>query len=271
MYTSPRTRPAIWLWPNLLGLDAPVVALTWQAFLAACFALPLRLEGRIVLGLTVWAIYLTDRLLDVRMPAQEYEAERHRFHRRHKWLLSLLLAVALGADAAAVLFWLRPQVIGSGLLPLSGVLLYLGVLHRQQGPRRLPKEVIVALLFTAGTFLIGFTFATQRTMLLMPAFSFLILCLANLVAIELWEWRELRHSAGKRPHPWTIRLGDGLRPGMMLLSALALIIGGTWYFAVAMSALGIAVLHGAGDRISIPARRVLVDVALLTPLFWIVR
>ncbi len=271
MHTSPQQRPAIWLWPNLLGLDAPVVALTWQAFLAACFALPLRLEGRIVLGLTVWAIYLADRLLDVRTPAREDEAERHRFHRRHKWLLSFLLAAALSADTAAVLFWLRPQVFWSGLLPLSGVLLYLGVLHKQSKPSRIPKEVIVALLFTAGTFLIGYTFATQRLTLLVPALSFLMLCLANLVAIELWEWRELRRSAGKRPHPWTIRLGEGLRPAMTMLAAVALITGGAWYFAVACSALGIAALHAAGDRISIHARRVLVDAALLTPLFWIVR
>lgn len=57
------------MWPNLLSLDAPAVALVWQDFLARTFGIPLRMPARLVLGLTVWAIYLGDRLLDVRGPA----------------------------------------------------------------------------------------------------------------------------------------------------------------------------------------------------------
>ena len=52
----------LWLWPNLLSLDAPLVAVLWQGFLAYRFSLPLRPAGRLVLGLTVWAIYFLDRL-----------------------------------------------------------------------------------------------------------------------------------------------------------------------------------------------------------------
>ena len=54
----------LWLWPNLLSLDAPLVALVWQDFAAHSFGHPLRLPARIVLALTVWAIYVVDRLLD---------------------------------------------------------------------------------------------------------------------------------------------------------------------------------------------------------------
>ena len=71
-------RPPVWLWFNLLGLDAPVVALVWQDFLARCYPTILRPPGRAVLGLTVWAIYLADRLLDTRHPAV-WESVRHVF------------------------------------------------------------------------------------------------------------------------------------------------------------------------------------------------
>jgi hypothetical protein len=74
-------RPPAWLWFNLLSLDAPVVALVWQDFLARCYPATLLLTGRAVLGLTVWAIYLADRLLDIRHPASAEESIRHEFYR----------------------------------------------------------------------------------------------------------------------------------------------------------------------------------------------
>jgi hypothetical protein len=56
----------VWLWMNLLSLDAPLVALVWQDLLARCYGTLLLPAGRTVLGLTVWAIYIADRLMDVR-------------------------------------------------------------------------------------------------------------------------------------------------------------------------------------------------------------
>ena len=70
----------------------PLVAVLWQGFLAYRFSLPLRPAGRLVLGLTVWAIYLLDRLLDARKPASLREPARHRFYRRHSKLMTALLA-----------------------------------------------------------------------------------------------------------------------------------------------------------------------------------
>ena len=64
-----RVRPPIWLWFNVLSLDAPLIALVWQDFLSRCYPTMLLPQGRAVRGLTVWAIYLADRLLDVRHPA----------------------------------------------------------------------------------------------------------------------------------------------------------------------------------------------------------
>lgn len=266
MAPSRDQRPAVWLWPNLLGLDAPLVALTWQAFVAACFFVPLRPEGRIALGLTVWSIYLADRLLDVRHPAQAPETERHRFHRRHRKFLTLLLAAALCADLVAVLLWLRPAVLRNGLLPLSGVLLYLGAAHSEGNARKMPKELAVALLFTAGTFLIGWTFSGSTQVLALPALSFLLLCLGNLVTIEMWEWRELRAPCGPVPHWLTSRLERSLRLWMPALAAIAFSWGGRWFLAIGLSATAITAIHLAGSRWSLALRRALIDAALLTPL-----
>jgi len=61
--------PPFWSWLNILSLDAPLIAVLWQALLARTFHIPLRPSGRLALGLTVWAIYLADRVLDARTPA----------------------------------------------------------------------------------------------------------------------------------------------------------------------------------------------------------
>src|SRR6202789_4740956 len=89
-----RVRPPVWLWFNLLSLDAPLIALVWQDFLARCYPTVLHLTGRGVLGLTVWAIYLADRLLDVRYPAPVSESIRHQFYRRHRVFAYTLFAIS---------------------------------------------------------------------------------------------------------------------------------------------------------------------------------
>jgi hypothetical protein len=111
-----RVRPPLWLWFNLLSLDAPLIALVCQDFLARCYPTLLRPTGRGALGLTVWAIYLADRLLDVRHPASAIESMRHRFYRQHRGYVIALLALIVCADALLTTLWLRPAVFDEGLL-----------------------------------------------------------------------------------------------------------------------------------------------------------
>ena len=53
-----------WLWPNLLSLDAPAVALLWQIFFARCFHAKLEPLPSVLLVLAVWLIYAADRTID---------------------------------------------------------------------------------------------------------------------------------------------------------------------------------------------------------------
>src|SRR5580698_3499004 len=130
-----RARPPIWLWFNLLSLDAPLIALVWQDFLSRCYPTLLHATGRGVLGLTVCAIYLGDRLLDVRRPASALESIRHRFYRRRRAFALSLLAIVVCVDALVTTFWLRPAVRESGLFLTAGVVAYLAAFPLTQwGP-----------------------------------------------------------------------------------------------------------------------------------------
>src|SRR5580704_2501089 len=150
-------RPPVWLWFNLLSLDAPLIALVWQDFLSRCYPTLLHATGRGVLGLTVWAIYLADRLLDVRQPASAMESIRHRFYRRHRMFAQCLLAVVVCADALVSALWLRPAVRDNGLFLSAGVIAYLAAFPLTQWGAAAWKKPFAALLFTAGTFLIAWT------------------------------------------------------------------------------------------------------------------
>jgi hypothetical protein len=184
----------LWLWPNLLSLDAPLVAVLWQGFLAYRFSLPLRPTGRLVLGLTVWSIYLLDRLLDARKPPSPNEPARHRYYRRHGQLMAALLAVVLASDLLIALLWLRPAVLRSGLIPLAGVVVYLAIFHISGQSVKIPKEIAASILFTAGTFLTAWA-TLPCPSLAWAAAAFFVLCLANMIAIEVWEWRELANES----------------------------------------------------------------------------
>src|ERR1700732_3396400 len=140
-------KPPFWLWPNLLSLDAPLVAVVWQALIARSFGIQLRPAASVILFLTVWAIYLADRLLDTRKPPAAAESLRHQFYRRYRTPALTLLAAVLIADVILTLIWLRPAVFHNGLYAFGGVSLYFAMVHWTG--LKLPKELAVSLLFSA--------------------------------------------------------------------------------------------------------------------------
>jgi hypothetical protein len=255
-----------WLWPNLLSLDAPLVAVLWQGFLAYRFSIPLRPAGRLVLGLTVWAIYLIDRLLDARKPSALMEPARHRYYRRHSRFMTALFTVVAAIDIGIAILWLRPAVLRNGLIPLAGVLAYLAIFHASGKTVKFPKEIAAAILFTAGTFLTAWT-ALPRPGLTWPAAAFFVLCLANIVAIEAWEWRDPYPPL----HPLTRWLARTYFFWVLTAVIVCALLGREeWYASIALSGAACAMLFWFGRRLSLEARRVLVDGVLLSPLLFLI-
>jgi hypothetical protein len=253
-----------WLWPNLLSLDAPTVAVLWQSFLAHHYSLPLSPAARAALGLTVWATYLLDRLLDARQPASAAEPARHRFYRRHARLMWTILAIASTADALIAALWLRPIVVRDGLITLAGVAAYLALVHLGGITLRIPKEIAAAVLFTGGTFLTAWA-TLPCPSLAFAAAAFFVLCLANIIAIETWESSDSPLQPLTR---WLARTYLFWVPAAVIVCAL---LGrNPWYASIALSAAACAGLFLLGRRVSLDARRVLVDGVLLSPIFFLI-
>lgn len=250
-----RKRTPIWLWPHLLSLDAPIVALFWQDFVVRCYPSILRPSGRCVLGLTVWAIYLGDRLLDVRsMEGAGNESPIHAFYRRNRTPLAMVLLAVLLADLFVAIAWLRPAVRWNGLTLGAAVTVYLVLFgYWRLGPI-IWKRLVAASLFSAGVFLVALTENPHWTDLVCPFFGLLALCLCNLLMIVWLESKDRRSSSSL----W-----------IAAATAACLLPGnGSWNLALTTSIVGLVLIDLCGSIVSPRVGRVLVDVALLSPLLY---
>ena len=108
-----------YLWPNILGLDAPLVAVLWCWFYAQVQGISLPHPIHLLLGGAVWSIYTIDRLLDVRYIRSVGAAwtERHRFAARFFWAFLAVLIMVTGAGlygAGAILSVRTPHLGTNG-------------------------------------------------------------------------------------------------------------------------------------------------------------
>jgi hypothetical protein len=245
------------LWPNLLSLDAPLVAVLWQTLFLRCLGAPVRWIPAAVLFLAVWLIYVADRILDTfRGPSL---AARHLFYRRYfRPMLILWCCVLPGAAILAAGGLTGPVLVrGFGLLAAVGV--YLIAVHAlgSDVPRAGLKETAVALLFALGTSLPAWDFIRNWSDAL-TVVLFSALCWLNCVAIEQWEDGPGRWSIGR------IAAFAALL-GLLLLHRHRPILAS----AEALSLFALTLLDRYRGRLSKDALRVLADAALLTPLLFL--
>jgi hypothetical protein len=268
----PFGRYPLWLWPNLLSLDAPLIAVIWQGFLAACFHLPLAWPARVTLALAVWSVYIADRLLDVALEPVSAAAPRHRFHREHRTLMTGLLVLALASATGLSLFQVRPALFRAGAGIAALVVFYLAAVHRRPS-WMISKEAVVAMVFTSGTMLAPWLRSESRQELLLASTTMFLVCWANTSLIETIEWRRLRASQSQPPHASTVAVVEHY--GIFSLMFVAYIVllfllrpqlDLRWFLLAPLAAVSaLYLLARVEQRVSPAAFRVFADAALLSP------
>ena len=244
-----RIRYPIWLWLNLLSLDAPAVAVAWCALLARSRGLTVEPVVLVILASVVWAIYTADRLFDVRsaIPA----TSRHRFARAHRVALLLPLVAAVLLSLSLSTLTLPLDTLLRGLVAAVGVALYFYWVH---GPRSGParpgvKRLAVSMLFAFGVIL---PLQVRGGLMTAWATTAAVVCL-NTFAIDRWE------CGGNA--------GRGVAFGCAATGIWCLLLAGSseYYAALALGAFLIGGLDGLRERLSRDVLRVAADLALLAP------
>ena len=278
--------PHWWQWLTILSLDAPLVAVAWQRGLAWAAHGPLRWHHQFILGAAVWLAYAADRWIEGwRLNPTRVRTQRHWFYQRWRWPVAIVWSGVLLATLGPAFTELTRTELKTGLLLLAPVLLYLishQLIHRHHRWRA-PKELCVALLFTAGA--ACFPTANQAGFLKeieTPLILFCLLCFADCALISLWEDDvDLSHGQTSlalqfprsRPYvrslPWIIAfLGimAATRANTVEMSAISTCAGASGIFLGAVDL--------AQRRLGRQLSRTLADVALMTPailLFWLLR
>lgn len=266
-----------WQWPTILSLDAPVVAVVWQEQFARVAQVQLHGWHRLLLALSVWLIYATDRWIEGhRLTPEKVKTHRHRFYMRHRnaVLIAGLLVAATGLATAAATLTAREWIAGlAGCLTVSTYLLSHQWLHRHH-PRRVPKEICVGLLFAGGCALApALRPGAAGIALAHVALLFALLAGLNCVLISAWE-RRVDRSHGQTSlalkHHQARDLGRHLTWMLVPLGAtLGLLDVGAGREAFLCLALGgglLGIVDHLEPRIGQRAARVLADAVLLTPL-----
>lgn len=274
---SPASLPW-WLWPHLLSLDAPLVAMLWQCWFAHVAGVTLPASRGIILGLGVWLIYLADRLADAADNDRSGSAPRHVFSGDRRWFLQpFALSIALFMMVIAPR-WLPGVEFRAGLGLLALALGYFWLIHGRTGrgwAAYLPKEAVVGGMFGAGSVFFVICQAPHLSGTAgLGAGLFAAVCFLNCAFITKWE----RHARDLRERSSLLnsfpRLSAHLRTACAILAIIALIFSAatTSLFAVpvAASALLLAVLDCCQTRMSSDALRVFADMVLFTPLLGLI-
>ena len=182
----------VWVWPNLIGLDAPFIAIVWQKLFADSFNVKLPLSNYLTLFLVVWVIYSVDRLMDARsLRSKETASLRHRFYLKYFRLLFFITGSCFLCASYLCLAVIPLEMLKIGLAISPFVLVYL--LHRKfsTGPMLavVPKEIFVGLVFAIGATLPGHVWAGDipEAFLSSSVIVFGVLCSMNCIAISVWE------------------------------------------------------------------------------------
>ncbi len=269
--TTQGETPSPLVWLNLVCLDAPLVAVTWQAIFARALSVKITVSMRAALFFTAWAIYLLDRVGDSFNGRDGAPLSlRQRFARDHRAWFVVAVVVAAIADAVAVPQLDRETLIGGAALGAASAI-YLAVNHFfSRFWRTMPvKEIAIGLLFAAG---VRASFGEAGVPRFGPAaVIFAALCALNCISIAYWE-RDLDVAQGRSsiataaPGFWPLPL-----IGCAVLTAVAFICMAVLplrapLICVAVSSALLALLNIRHFRVQPDARTALADLVLLTPL-----
>jgi hypothetical protein len=275
------SRTPWWLWPNLLNLDSPLLAVIWQEQFARVTGVSLEWGDRVLLFCCTWLVYCADRTLDAAESGGKTETARHAIQLRGKpiWLgvsaAVLVVAIVLAAMTLNSRAWL-----GGGVV-LGFTAIHFGATHWWLGMRSRfwPKEWHVGFVFSVGCALQVWSLSPSAwPSLLLPVIGFGALCAMSCSHITAWEVVTVdRDDPGSllNAHPMFVRRLSwfDIALGLSAMAVAAALGQAAVQFAllsVGISAFGLAWLHDRCDRFSTDFLRVTADFGLYTPLLFFV-
>ncbi len=248
--------------------------MVWAILFAHCYGVRLALNEIVILCLTVWLIYVGDRLLDGWRPTELAALQlRHFFCAEHRNPFICIGLIAAFVDLSLITKTLGSAELFAGLKLAAIVGIYLLSVHvNPRIARSLPKELAVGILFAAGTALpVCSKNSASSVDWEFSVGLFALLCSLNCFSIEYWERngsKFIDRLETKQILGGTARISEAAAGLAVVALALPFFdINGrpptAVALAVSLSAWLIFSLNYFRDRLSLSALRVLVDLVLV--------
>ncbi len=255
-----------WEWITLLSLDAPIVAVTWYAFVVKTLKLThLSMVFPVLLFLAVWWIYSLDRLIDVKKRPKKRHQRRHLFYAQKSTSFSIILGVVsvfLGVGVFAL-----PRAMVSSSVPLVVMVVGYGLLALLQKKMKyrssVLKNVIASLAFGGGVFLVP-TFYSLDSIYIALVLMLAGLCFINMQLIDVWETEE--QGRGVYVSLFGIALAVSWLFSYLWLEWQAeTLLFASYFWVVASSLFLMLGLHFSRRLFSLEILRFMIDVSLWLP------
>lgn len=278
---TPR-RPPPWLIPNLLSLDAPLVAVAWMSIFARTWRVDYHpWPPYLALGLTVWGLCAADRLLDAMLHGGEGRLPlRHETHRRLRRALVVLVPLALAGTLAIALRLLPLAIFGYALGAAVMVAGFFATATFGGSHGEIPyaKNLLGGLTFAYGSAIGAHVYVFSEdvfSLLRSPEMlSFALLCSLNITAIDLWEHsRRAGDPEVGSADELTLTLPLALLAGFALLFALQAGPDSPlrpFYVAILVATAGLLGINRVQHRLPADALWLAADACLLAPWLYVV-
>ncbi|MBG7608433.1 MAG: hypothetical protein IZT59_10445 [Verrucomicrobia bacterium] len=260
-----------WLYFNLLGLDAPVIAVVWLFLFAQTWRVNYHpWEAYAALGLFVWAIRIMGKLLSAAMAGVEED-----FNVKHR--KALRNVALLAGTSSTVLTVLNFPLSGYNYFLIGAVLVigYFALALFSTGEDNEPvyaKHLMGGCAFAYGTALMAHAYlpslGIQQMVLSREFICFAVLCLLASSATDLWtQSGKVEDQEIKAAHELALSLP------LTLLGAAALVFAvqnesmstRPFFYGILTGAALLQILNRMRGRFRIETVKVLTGVCLLAP------
>jgi len=153
----------------------------------------------IILGLSVWIIYILDRLLDNKK-IDNHPTERHIFHRQNAMALWCFIGL-LTLICSILVFYLPVNILIFGIIIFLFTGLYLFIISKIPSKNTLQyyKEPITSFVYISGVY--GTTILQNPTISsLLIGFVFLLIVFQNLILFSLLEFKKNANAFNLAEH-----------------------------------------------------------------------
>lgn len=268
---------------NSLSLDAPVIAISWQYFVACNLGISLRWFEVLLLFLVTWLAYAADRLLDsLQQGKQKSKLPRHLFAFRHKRSLSILWLNIFLLTSLLALTTIETSILLVAFALAVGVVCYFALcFYFPQFARIIiPREIVVSGVFVIAALFFSVSHIQDKALSeTLPAILSLgailwPLAFLNCLGISCWEQNEDR-NAGEATLATTFPALPAYYPVLNAVFACGLLLSFSFSesFSSNPTLIGgtlVSIVLLTGIHFLVSQRKlkpVLADLALLVPWF----